>query len=89
MAVIYYANGKAKKVEPKNGTDFTLAEMKKIVGGHIEIAQAKEDDHILVINEEGKLNNLKFNFNASLKFKYYPHDFIVGDALYCKTTEVK
>lgn len=90
MAKIYKANGEVLDIEPKNGKDFKLAELQEIVGGYIEIAQMKNND-IMVINEEGKLNDLPYNEKATEIYQrqVYFGDFIVGDVLVCKSKQVK
>ena len=42
---------------PENGSDFQLEELKKIVGGWIEIVRCP-NDWIMVVNEEGQLPSL-------------------------------
>lgn len=95
MAHIYYANGEIKEVTPKNGTDFQLEELQKIVGGYIEVLNFRNDpeQRIMVLNEEGKLKGLQMNekatelaqgFNAISQI-----DYIVGDVLVCNNSMVK
>ena len=90
MAKLYLVDGTVKDVSPKNGTDFSLEELNGFVEGWIETLYL-EDDGVMVINEEGKLEGLDINVNATAIFrKHYSHDdFIVGNALVCKTTEIK
>lgn len=90
MAKIYKTNGEVLDIEPKNGKDFKLKELQEIVGGYIEIAQLKNND-IMVINEEGKLNDLPYNEKATQIYQsqVYFRDFIAGDVLVCKSKEVK
>ena len=54
----------------------TLSEMQACVGGYIELVHLK-DGVILVVNEEGRLNNLKPNIIAT----ELAGDYIVGDVL--------
>lgn len=74
---------------PSNTTDFRLEELQRFVGGHIEVVYF--DDFIMVINEDGKLNQLPVNFMASAIYqKYYGEtDYIVGDCLICKNALIK
>lgn len=93
-AYVLYADGRSNEVSPANGTDFSLEEMQKIVGGNIEICECHDSSMILVINEEGKLEGLDFNYDATLKYKYAKVngklvDVIVGDVLYCPSEMVK
>ena len=81
--IIYKANGEVIETSPKNGTYYTLEELKEIVGGYIEIVRLNKNE-IMIVNEEGKLNNLPYNDNATLRFRFFKTtDFIVGDALVC------
>lgn len=34
---ILYVDGREEFIEPKNGTDFSLEELKTIVGGYIQV----------------------------------------------------
>lgn len=91
MAKIYKANGEVLDIEPKNGTDFQLDELQAIVGGFIQIIEIS-DTEIMVMNEEGKLENLPFNEKATAIYQKSilgVEDCIVGDALVCKDEEVK
>jgi uncharacterized protein (DUF736 family) len=56
-----------------------LDEMQDIVGGYIETINLGEDI-VLVCNEEGKLDNLPFNFPLQ-------GDFIVGNAFFTKAND--
>lgn len=90
MAKIYKANGEVLDIEPKNETDFQLEELQAIVGGLIQIIEIN-DTEIMVINEEGKLENLPLNEQATAIYQkqVYDGDFIVGDVLICKNEEVR
>ena len=85
MATIIKADGRKIETQPKNGRDFKLEELKKIVGGYIEIVTLS-DNKIMVINEEGKVNGLPINIIATQLFGY---DIIVGDVLVCNSDEVR
>lgn len=84
MAAFIKTNGEITNVTPKNGTDYKYEELKEFVGGYIEIVPIN-DHKIMVINEEGKLNNLPVNHIASLLYKY---DTICGNVLVCDDSEV-
>jgi hypothetical protein len=60
MATLIKANGEEKNVFPNNKKDFQLDELQKFVGGLIEIVKTK-DGKTMVINEEGKINDLPIN----------------------------
>lgn len=52
----------------------SLENLQKIVGGYIETVPVGSK-HVLIVNEEGKLRGLPFNFHMGLL------DTIVGDAI--------
>lgn len=91
MAKIIQPNGSCRIVQPANGTDFSLDEMQKIVGGNIELVYLN-DTEIMVVNEEGKIDGLEYNAVATSIFKNnHPgtDDFIVGIALVCAGAQIK
>lgn len=91
MATIYKAHGEIIETSPKNGTDFQLSEMQAVVSGYIEVVYL-DDGLIMVVNEEGKLNGLAINWNATKLYRKslpWCNDIIVGDVLVCKQTEIK
>lgn len=91
MAEIIKTDGMRQPVQPANGTDFTLEEMQAIVGGDIELVFLNETE-IMVVNEEGKINNLAYNPAATHIFKgNHPgaSDYIVGDVLVCNDEQIK
>ena len=82
--IIYKTNGEVIETSPKNGKNYTYEELREIVGGFIQIIFLK--DKFMIINEEGKLNNLPYNDNATVLYRTNfknTTDFIVGDALLC------
>lgn len=91
MAKIIKTNGEEIEISPANGEDFKLEELKEIVGGWVEIVWLPNNEDILVINEEGKLMNLPLNNKATeIYFNAFQYDdVIVGDALLCKSSQVK
>lgn len=79
------------EVTPKNGMDFSLEELRGFVGGFIEIVPLSPSQ-IMVINEEGKLNDLPVNALATNALYLAMGDFcdvIVGDALICDSEMVE
>ena len=78
------------EVKPKSGKTFSLSELHGFVEGYIEIVELK-DGKIMVVNEEGKLKDLPFNPAATKIYSevYTSRDIIVGNALVCKSTEIK
>lgn len=86
MAHWIKANGKETIVSPKNGTDFSLNELKEFIGGgYIEIVDISPMLY-MVVDEEGLLKRLPYNATAS---SFYPYSDIVGDVLICKKSEIK
>lgn len=90
MAKIYKSNGEIVDIEPKNGKDFQLEELNKIVGGYIELVTLPNDE-FMVVNEEGKIRELPVNDNATEIYqrKIGCWDYIVGDCLICKTSQIQ
>lgn len=77
-------------VKPENGKTFTLEELYKIVDcSMVEFIYLKE--YIMIIDEEGKLNNKSVNDVATYHFRKLTeqHDYIVGNALVCDRSEIK
>ena len=64
MATILYADGRQEERQPANGTIFQLEELQAIVGGWIEITHTR-DRQVMVINEEGKVDGLPRNEQAT------------------------
>lgn len=89
MGKLIKTDGTVIEVQPKNGTDYTLEELQEFVGGYIEVIPAYEEGNILIINEEGKLNGLPRNGRATDLADIYLWDYLVGDALYCRSDEVR
>lgn len=91
MAEILRADGTSQQVQPRNGTDFQLDEVKAIVGGWVEIV-GLADGRLMVCNEEGKLIGLPPNFAATELFNQGGrmwYDVIMGDVLVCGDEEFR
>lgn len=91
MSEIIRINGQHQEVSPQDGACFSLDELQSIVGGMIELV-ALNDTETMVVNEEGKLLNMPYNFEATRIFKNnYPdiEEFIVGDVLICNNEQIK
>ena len=87
MASIIKSNGTIEIVEPKNGTDFSLSELKQAIGGgYVEVVSLDRDTY-LVVDEEGLLKNLPYNYTATKLYNFISP--IVGDALVCKKDQIK
>lgn len=91
MAKLIKVDGTVTEVKPKNGRDFTLEELRELVGCEwIEIVRLLGNgDSFLVVDEEGKLNGKERNEKATRMYGRMPFDYIVGNALLCKRGEVK
>lgn len=89
MAYIYKSNGEVIETSPKNGKDFSLKELKEIVGGYIEIINLGDD--YMVVNEEGKLLDLPINLSATRLYRLFTRvgDYIVGDVLICDKFQIR
>ena len=87
MATLIKTNGEETNVTPQNKTDFKLDELQNYVGGIIEIVRTK-DNKMIVINEEGKINELPINEKATELYIYSESDLIVGDVLICDENEI-
>ena len=80
-------------VNPKDGKEFSVEEMKEIVksggnnSGYIEIKRLGST--YMVLNEEGKLIGLEINSIATSIFEQYGYnDHIVGDVLICSSKQI-
>lgn len=88
-SIFYTTDGKGQFVKPSNGTDFSLEELQKFVGGYIEVVRL-HDNRIMVVNEEGKCRNLPINIAATQLLRLTGrHDTIIGNALICDTDKVR
>ncbi|MDP2663447.1 MAG: DUF3846 domain-containing protein [Dehalococcoidia bacterium] len=73
---------------PPQGKTYTLQELQEAVGGYIEVLRLK-DGYLMVINEEGRLQDLPFNPGASLicqvagLYPYLGGSDIRGDVVVC------
>jgi len=88
-SVLYYPDGRSEQVKPQNREDFNLKELQFILGGYIEVLLLKGDRY-MIVNEEGKLNGLEINPEATkivLENGYL--DTIAGNALVCPTDYLK
>ena len=89
MAKLIKTDGTITEVKPINGKSFSLKELQGFVGGIVEIVPLPSGKEMCV-NEEGKLNGLPKNEEATKIWKEeypiekYPvnnDELIVGDAL--------
>ena len=83
-------DGKIELVKPKDNKYFSLEEMQSFVGGLIEIIYIYEPvEMIMVLNEEGKLEDLPVNPIATGIALNGISDIIVGNVLMCKMNEME
>lgn len=91
MAIKLPAKGCYWDCQPKNGKVFTLEELQDIVGGYIEILYFK-DGRMMVLNEEGKLKELRINLEATRIARdnhlIFSWDYIVGTVLLVEPGEI-
>lgn len=89
MATLFKTNGETILVVPENQKKFTLEELQKYVGGYIEILTIS-DNNFMVINEEGKLEQLPLNDKATeIYIKHFGfNDIIVGDVLIVSNDDI-
>lgn len=87
--IIAKPGGVMEIVEPANKTDYKLDELRRIVGGNIELIDLGK--RYLVVNEDGKLMRLPYNTMATnwMLVAIGGSDFIVGDALLCEKDRIK
>ena len=76
-------------IEPRNGTDYQLDELQGYVEGLIEIVPLTDGD-IMVVNEEGYINDLPLNPLATAIFQNATgnNGYIFGNVVICKDNEV-
>jgi hypothetical protein len=82
-AKIYKTTGEVLEVSPKENNQFSLSEMQKFVGGYIEIIWLSSTE-VMVLNEEGRLNGLPCNVDAS----NLANQHIVGNVLICNVNQI-
>jgi hypothetical protein len=85
MATVIKVDGTVATVEPK-ARHFSLEELQGFVGGYIEIIQL-HDGRAMVLNEEGKLEGLPFNAEATGLARLAgiaTNDYIVGNVIVCE-----
>lgn len=89
MATLMRANGTSELVQPKNGTDFQLDELYKLISTDIIQVVPAKDGRLIILDDEGKLKD-EWHVNPSatdLADGLAPDDFIVGDVVVCNTEE--
>jgi hypothetical protein len=86
---LYRADGTQELVAPKNRKTFSMKELQNFVGGSAK-AFFLEDLTVMVVNAEGKLDELPLNVRATeiRKASGYLGDSIAGNALVCPSDMV-
>lgn len=89
-AALHKTGGTTEIVSPANNKHFTLQELQEYVGGYIEVVYLSKK-LVMVINEEGKLNNLPINNKATVIYLAMNKnvDVIVGDVLVMESKFMK
>lgn len=65
MATHIKADGTVAEVQPKNGTDFDLDEMKSLIGGGFVGHGFLDGGDVLIADEDGYFKKDKLPFNAT------------------------
>jgi hypothetical protein len=87
--ILYRTDGTQEVVKPGNKKDFTLKELQGFVGGYIELVFIS-DSRVMVVNEDGKLDELPINVRATEIIRAQDiTDVIAGDALVCPSKLIK
>jgi len=87
-AKVIRVNGETEPVEPENGMDFQLDEVKRLISCEwIEVVRLA-DGKLMVMDEEGKLLRKRCNLKASEIYNH-PYDVIVGDVLVCNADQLR
>lgn len=89
LSTVINTDGLRKNVEPSNGEDFSLEELRGFVGGHFEMVRLSKSQ-VMVVNEEGKVNDLPENQYATMLVNIAGvRDVIVGNVLVCDINKIK
>ena len=89
LSTVINTDGLHKNVEPSNGEDFSLEELRGFVGGQIELVRLSKAQ-VMVVNEEGKVNDLPENQYATMLVNIAGiRDVIVGNVLVCDINKIK
>lgn len=90
MAKLFKTNGDIIHISPK-GDKFTSEELHELVGGYFECVTLLNGNAYAFCNENGKLENLDYNQNASIMLDLIGDikgDYFVGDVLITSAREV-
>ena len=89
MATIIDVNGEEREVKPKNGSDFKLDELYKLLGCTIIEIVATNDDRIMVVNGD-PIDVKEFIVNKKATELYWFGDEtpLAGKVLVCERDQV-
>ena len=89
LSTVIFTDGAKKNVEPSNGTDFSLEELRGFVGGHIELVRLSKSQ-VMVVNDEVNVYDLHQKNNASMIVNMAGIiDVIVCNVLVCDINKIK
>ncbi len=97
-AKLIKTTGQIVPVMPRNGNDFTLSELYRLVGcEYIQIIRPPSSTGaIIVCDEEGKLNDKPLNLFATQMWQEHAEpgsdrllDDVVGDVLLCHESQIE
>ena len=80
--------GEIEEISPKDGREFELEEVQKIVEGYIEIVYLN-DKQIMIVNEEGKFDKSYNPFATSIAQLHralWRDDYICGTVVICPSS---
>ena len=89
MAELIKHTGEVMEIEPENGSNFKLRELYKILNCELIELVATKDGRLIILDEEGKLQNKSINTKATKLYKYGEKDVIVGDVVICNNKQIK
>ena len=98
MAQIINSDGSIQEVTPENNNDFSLTEIRKLIGDPdcdkevlIELVYLHKTNDVIAFDGGGKLKRLDINTEATRMFRknHKTMDFICGNVLLCKVSKIK
>ena len=86
MAHLLSTDGMVTEINPVNGSDFRIDELRKALDVRVVQIVHIKNGMVLAIDDEGKYNGSKPNAFASLLVG--GNSTIYGNAVYCKSSQV-
>lgn len=83
--------GEIKNICPANNTDYSLNEIRAMIGGDMEIISLGRG-LTMIVNANGKMRDMPMNVTATQMFREtVPHsyDFIVGDVMVVRSEHLR